>query len=147
MLAKRICTFRHPIVFKKSRARHDDAIVRRQPGCDQRAVLKIAHPHHQIEPLRYRVGQSLGEVQFDVQARMFPRERCQDGDDVAFSECRETGDPQHATDRAIESGNLGMGIGEIVKQALGTLKQVTARVRQRQRPGRANEESNAQVLF
>lgn len=106
MLAKRICTFRHAVVLKICRARHDDAIKRRQLGGYQRAVLKITHPHHQIEPLCDRVGQPLGQIQFDMQARIFPCERCQYGDGVAFSECRETGDPQHATDRAIESGNL-----------------------------------------
>lgn len=112
------------------------------------SVLSVsAHADDNVETLKDRIGQPLGQVKFDMQSRMRSLQRGDDGQDIALAEGRETRDPQRARDGAVEGGNLGMGIGEVIEMSHGPLEQPLAGIGEGQRPRRTDEKGDAEILL
>ena len=124
--------------------RHAEPPVVGQAQADQGRIGHVADPHRAVEALAGQVDHPVAEVERQAHLGMRAAEPRQQRRHVPPAEARRRGDPQMAAGPHPAGTDAGFGIGPVGQQPLCVFQESGALVGQRQPPGGAHHQLDAE---
>ena len=127
------------------RARDDDPLVGRERDADEAGVVELTDAHRQVEAVVHDVGEPIAQVERRGHLLVGRDEGGHERRDMAPAEARGRRDPHVAARLDAAERHRGLGIGDVVEDAVAVLQERFALEGEREPPGRAHQQLHAEA--